>query len=278
MLPILGIDKIMKAPSFSESFKMMRHAPINMPLINEAHKHDFYMLLIVGHGSGTHSIDFENYVVSDFTVFFLAPGQAHEWNLAPETTRYQILFAPEFLPGGLPDTPFFKPKSFPFLKITDKNFSEVSAELILIETEIERNLTYSEVVIQSRLHIILALLKRWYDETYPVGSTEKNGRLIQSFLTLLETHYNQDSSVAFYAEKLHVTASYLNNVCKKESGLTAGEQIRDRILLEAKRMLKLTNDDIKEIAYALGFNDTSYFSRFFKKYTDQTPLTFRKKI
>ena len=268
----------MKAPSFSESFKMMRHAPINMPLINEAHKHDFYMLLIVGHGSGTHSIDFENYVVSDFTVFFLAPGQAHEWNLAPETTGYQILFAPEFLPGGHPDTPFFKPKSFPFLKITEKNFSEVSAELILIETEIERNLTYSEVVIQSRLHIILALLKRWYDETYPVGSTEKNGRLIQSFLALLETHYNQDSSVAFYAEKLHVTASYLNNVCKKESGLTAGEQIRDRILLEAKRMLKLTNDDIKEIAYALGFNDTSYFSRFFKKYTDQTPLTFRKKI
>jgi len=268
----------MKAPSFSESFKIMHHAPINMPLITDAHKHDFYMLLIVAKGSGTHSIDFENYKVSDFTVFFLAPGQAHEWDLSPETTGYQILYAPQFLSGGHPDTPFFKPKSIPFLEITGKNFNELSNELILIETEIAENFSYSEVIIQSRLHIILALLKRWYTDSYQTASTEKNGRLIQSFLSLLEGHYQQQSSVAFYAEKLHVTASYLNNVCKKESGQTAGEQIRDRILLEAKRMLTLTNEDIKEIAYGLGFNDTSYFSRFFKKYTNQTPITFRKKI
>jgi len=278
MLPTLGIDKIVKAPSLSESFKIMHHAPINMPLITEAHKHDFYMLLIVAHGSGTHSIDFENYKVSDFTVFFLAPGQAHEWDLAPETSGYQVLYAPKFLSAGNPDTPFFKPKSIPFLQITEANFEELAHELVLIKTETEKSLSHSELILQNRLHIILALLKRWYSEAYQISSAEKNGRLIQSFLILLEEFYQQQSNVAFYAEKLHVTPNYLNNVCKKESGQTAGEQIRDRILLEAKRMLTLTNEDIKEIAYALGFNDTSYFSRFFKKYTSQTPVTFRKKI
>jgi len=278
MLPTLGIDEIMKAPSFSESFKMMRHAPINMPLITEAHKHDFYMLLVIIKGSGTHIIDFENYPVTDFTVFFLAPGQAHAWDLAPDTTGYQILYAPGFLSGGHPDTPFFKPRSAPFLKLSDIDFKTLSYELNSIETEIGNGRSYSETIVQNRLHIILALLKRWYAETCPSAISKKNGRLIQAFLSLLEVHYQQQSSVAFYAENLHVTASYLNNVCKKESGRTAGEQIRDRILLEAKRMLSLTNADIKEIAYKLGFNDTSYFSRFFKKYTNHTPVTFRNKI
>lgn len=278
MLPTLGIDKIMKVPSSDESFKIMHHAPINMPLITEAHKHDFFMLLIVQYGSGIHSIDFENYVVTDYSVFFLAPGQAHQWDLSPDTSGYQLLYAPEFLVSGNPDTPFFKPKSLPLLKITRSEFQELENELTRIEKEVKQNLAYSKSIVQNRLLIVLSLLKRFYEASYQNNAIEKNSRLIQSFLTLLEKHYRQHSDVAFYGKSLHVTASYLNAVCKKQSGQTAGEQIRDRILLEAKRMLTLTNADIKEIAYELGFNDTSYFSRFFRKYTHQTPLAFRKRI
>lgn len=278
MLPTLGIDKILKVPSSDESFKIMHHAPINMPLITEAHKHDFFMLLIVQHGSGIHSIDFENYAVTDYSVFFLAPGQAHQWDLSPDTSGYQLLYAPEFLVSGNPDTPFFKPKSVPFLKITHPEFQELENELARIEKEVSQNLAYSKSIVQNRLLIVLSLLKRFYETNHQHSAIEKNSRLIQSFLTMLEKHYRQHSDVAFYAKNLHVTASYLNAVCKKQSGQTAGEQIRDRILLEAKRMLTLTLADIKEIAYELGFNDTSYFSRFFRKYTDQTPLAFRKRI
>lgn len=268
----------MKVPSSDEPFKIMHHAPINMPLITEAHKHDFFMLLIVQHGSGIHAIDFENYTVTDYSVFFLAPGQAHQWDLSPDTRGYQLLYAPEFLVAGNPDTPFFKPKSIPLLKITQAEFQELQNELTLIEKEVIQNFAHSKSIVQNRLLIVLSLLKRFYETRYQPTAIEKNGRLIQTFLTLLEKHYGQHSDVAFYATSLHVTASYLNTVCKKQSGQTAGEHIRDRILLESKRMLTLTNADIKEIAYALGFNDTSYFSRFFRKYTSQTPLAFRKRI
>lgn len=278
MLPTLGIDKIMKVQSSNEPFKIMHHAPINMPLITEAHKHDFFMLLIVQHGFGIHAIDFENYVVSDYSVFFLAPGQAHQWDLSPDTIGYQILYAPEFLVSGNPDTPFFKPKSIPFLKISHAEFQELENELTLIEKEVIQNLSGSKNIVQNRLLIVLSLLKRFYEKTHAHTAIEKNSRLIHHFVLLLEKHYRQHSAVAFYARSLHVTASYLNAVCKKQFGQTAGEQIRDRILLEAKRMLSLTNMDIKEIAYELGFNDTSYFSRFFRKYTHQTPLAFRKRI
>jgi len=278
MLPTLGIDKIMQVPSSTESFKIMHHEPINMPLITDAHKHDFFMILFVERGYGMHTIDFENYEVSDFTIFFLAPGQAHQWDLSPDTTGYQLLYSPEFLLKGNTDLPFFKPKSVPFLRLAETDYHELANELSLLQKEVTKGFAYADAIIQNRLQILLSLLKRWYEKSYLHLPVEKNGRLVQNFLALLEAHYQHQSSVAFYAEKLHVTASYLNNVCKKQSGQTAGEQIRDRILLEAKRMLTLTNSDIKEIAFGLGFNDTSYFSRFFRKYTQQTPVTFRKKI
>ncbi|MCK7553570.1 helix-turn-helix domain-containing protein [Chitinophaga sedimenti] len=98
----------------------------------------------------------------------------------------------------------------------------------------------------------------------------------KNFLELLEQHYKEQAAVEFYAAQLHVTPQYLNIACKKETGLTAGHCIRSRIVLEAKRMLTLTAQDVKEIAYELGFSDASYFSRFFRRYGGMPPLTFRR--
>ncbi|GLU53604.1 AraC family transcriptional regulator [Dyadobacter frigoris] len=276
MLPTLGIDNIIQVPAATESFRILHHQPINMPLIKEAHKHDFFMLLIIENGSGIHTVDFENYEVSDFTVFFLAPGQAHHWDLSPETTGYQILFPADFLQSYQTENPFFKSKSIPFLRINPDYYHQLTGEIRQMEMELKHSLPYTDSIIQSRLLVILSLLRRWYEASYEGSYIVKPIRLLQNFSTLLEEHYQDHNDVAFYAGKLHVTANYLNTVCKRESGQTAGEQIRDRILLEIKRMLILTNADIKEIAFGLGFNDTSYFGRFFKKFTGQTPLSFRK--
>ncbi|MBE9461826.1 AraC family transcriptional regulator [Dyadobacter subterraneus] len=276
MLPTLGIDNIIQVPAATEGFRIMHHQPINMPLIREAHKHDFFMLLIVEKGSGTHTIDFENYEVSDYTIFFLAPGQAHHWDLSPETTGYQILFPADFLKNYKIENPFFKTKSIPFLPVNQEYYDQLTSEIRQMEKELKISLPYTDAIIQNRLLIILSLLRRWYDESYQDSYVVKPNRLLQNFASLLDENYQQHNEVAFYANKLHVTANYLNTVCKKESGQTAGEHIRDRILLEIKRMLILTNVDIKEIAFGLGFNDTSYFGRFFKKFTGQTPLSFRR--
>ena len=276
MLPTLGIDNIIRIPAAPESFRILHHQPVNMPLIKEAHKHDFFMVLIIENGSGIHTIDFENYQVDDFSVFFLAPGQAHHWDLSPETTGYQILFPADFLLTYQTENPFFKSKSIPFLRINQDYYNQLTGEIRHMELELKTSLPYTEAILQNRLLIILSLLRRWYEASYRDSYIVKPNRLLQNFSSLLEEHYQNHNDVAFYADRLHVTANYLNTVCKKESGLTAGEQIRDRILLEIKRMLILTNADIKEIAFGLGFNDTSYFGRFFKKFTGQTPLAFRK--
>ncbi|HEY9260820.1 AraC family ligand binding domain-containing protein, partial [Chitinophaga sp.] len=96
-LPTFGIEKIFNLPYKKEDFKIVHHAPINMPVIPEAHKHDFFMLMMITQGSGTHTIDFKDYKVSNRTIFFLAPGQAHQWQLSKNTSGYQLMFSAAFM-------------------------------------------------------------------------------------------------------------------------------------------------------------------------------------
>ncbi len=77
---------------------------------------------------------------------------------------------------------------------------------------------------------------------------------------------------------LFVTPNHLNALSKHVTGKPAGELIRDRVILEARRLLVNTGTTIAEVASELEFEDNSYFSKFFKKYTGQTPEAFRKSI
>ncbi len=234
------------------------------------------MILLVEKGSGTHTIDFKEHQVEDQMVFFLAPGQAHQWDLSPDTSGYQILFSMKFLLSGKHRLPYFNLSAAPYLLLHNEQYLALILELQQIEKEEKLADDLHIDLIQTRLQVVLLLLKRWYSENFDVHEYAPDHRIINHFLALLENHYTDHSEVGFYANEMSVTANYLNQVCRKKAGVTAGDLIRERILLEAKRLLSLTPLDIKEIAYTLGFNDASYFSRFFKKYTDLSPQEFRK--
>ncbi|NIG57426.1 helix-turn-helix domain-containing protein [Chitinophaga sp. Cy-1792] len=276
-LPVLGIEKIFDLPYKQEDFKILYHAPINEPVIAHAHKHDFYMLLLIERGSGSHTIDFIEYPVEKNTIFFLAPAQAHQWNISPDARGYQVMFSPAFLAQKGPLWPFFTPSALPLLQLRQEEYQLISEEFTKMTTEAANKEPFASQVLYHRLQTILLLLQRWYNVAHPEISASTEHHIINKFLHLLEEHYFQHSTVQFYADKLLISPSYLNQVCSRESGRTAGEYIRERILLEAKRLLTLTTMDIREIAYTLGFKDSSYFSRFFRKYTGNTPLEFRRK-
>ena len=83
---------------------------------------------------------------------------------------------------------------------------------------------------------------------------------------------------SFYAKELCISEVYLNEVVKKNTGMTPTEWINVAILLEAKRLLRSTALTVKDIAHDLGYEDHAYFSRYFKKNTSMTPLEFRNTI
>jgi AraC-like DNA-binding protein len=97
-------------------------------------------------------------------------------------------------------------------------------------------------------------------------------------MALINRHYRSMRLPREYAEQLYITPNHLNALCQDLLGKTAGDVIRERVLLEAKRLLTNEQKSVSEIAGELNFPDNSYFSRFFRKYTGQSPEEFRKSL
>ena len=125
---------------------------------------------------------------------------------------------------------------------------------------------------------LLVLVNRYTN----IESEERRGNynavLLQNFRKLIEQHYKEKKLTKDYAAILYVTPNHLNALCKDVTGRSAGELIRDRVLLEAKRPLVNAKLTISQIASELNFIDNSYFSKFFRKYEGITPEAFRKQI
>ncbi|MBZ6077902.1 helix-turn-helix domain-containing protein [Microvirga puerhi] len=95
------------------------------------------------------------------------------------------------------------------------------------------------------------------------------------FRQMVDQDFRTHKPVADYARRLGLTATHLNRICRDQLGETALGIIQQRLALEARRYLTFTSLSAKEIALALAFEDPSYFNRFFKRQTGQTPMAFR---
>jgi len=98
---------------------------------------------------------------------------------------------------------------------------------------------------------------------------------LDKFLELLETHIFTHKKVSEYAGMLNLSAYQLNAITKRTMGKKCSDIIDEYIILESKRYLLATSNQVNQIAYQLGYEDVSYFIRFFKKHTGQTPDSFR---
>lgn len=110
------------------------------------------------------------------------------------------------------------------------------------------------------------------------GASDRGLALVRGLKSLIDAQFNTGHSVADYANMLAVTPTHLSRTAKTVTGRTAGEIIQDRIVLEAKRKLVFTDIPITEIAFALRFASPSYFARFFKKQTNESPKAFRARM
>lgn len=106
----------------------------------------------------------------------------------------------------------------------------------------------------------------------------KNKRelLVDEFIKLLEAHFRTQRSMEFYADKMHLTPKYLSSVIKQNSGRSAGEWIEERVIMEAKVLLKSGSMAIQQVADELGFPDQSNFGRYFKRLVGVSPKDYRQ--
>ncbi|MDJ0367599.1 AraC family transcriptional regulator [Hymenobacter sp. H14-R3] len=248
--------------------------------IDRPHTHDFYLLLYIRQGSGTHTIDFVTYDVQPGYLFFLAPGQLHSWSLSADCAGYLVFFDEAFYLHTYPSSrlrqyPFFQPLRAHLVDLSGPTppFPTLLEQLML---EAESGFDNRLEVLRGCLYVLLELAARYAQRTAPTAASAHQGQLLRRFEELLDQHFRTEKTVRAYAAWLSLTPNHLNALCRRARNHTASDLIQQRVLVEAQRLLAHSGQPIKQLAEALGFQDASYFGRFFRKRTGQTPEQFRE--
>lgn len=136
---------------------------------------------------------------------------------------------------------------------------------------------FNQLLIGSYLKVLLAELYHSVRDRNP-AVLKKGAKLVEAYQQLIRLHYMRDWNVGEYAERLQVTPNHLNKTVKRYLHRSASDVLYEIKIQEAKVLLLQTNDSIAEIALQLGFDDSGYFGKFFKKHTGEAPAVYRKRI
>lgn len=257
---------------------LLKHQNLSM-----AHKHSFYHLVLFTEGGGTHAIDFKSFEVKPFQIYFMVPGQVHSWSFEGPVDGYIINFSAQFFqsfllrPDYLDNLPFFSGNIDDEVINLPADAQQPTVALFeQLVQESSHNSRMGMDMIKALMLQLFVLAARHSSNQSLAGAPNYNYTLLQSFRKLTDKNFAMLRLPKDYAALLYITPNHLNALCNSILGISAGEVIRDRVVLEAKRLLVNLDLNITAIAAELNFADNSYFTKFFKKYTGQTPEEFRK--
>ncbi|MEL7232995.1 MAG: AraC family transcriptional regulator, partial [Chloroflexota bacterium] len=120
--------------------------------------------------------------------------------------------------------------------------------------------------------------QRLFTRQHTFADASSGGSLVTNYIRLIDLHFMQKQRVREYAAMLGVTPGHLTDTTNEKLGMSAGHLIQRRVLLEARRLLTYSEENVGEIAFKLNFTDPSYFARYFRRETGQSPTTFRAEI
>jgi AraC-like DNA-binding protein len=280
------MDKIpvrqLKETFYDDRFSVRLIEPLTekSDLVHSLHRHDFFFMLFVKNGKGHHQIDFIDYEVGDYSVFFIKPGQVHELILKKGTSGFMLQFTTDFY------NPREKKASIILRKVSSKNLCHLSdARFQRIEfliNEIFQEFTDKQEryfdAIKSYLEVLFVQLLRQSENPNQLPSESKlyAQERLEELQDLIEKNIVSTKQVSDYAAMLNMSLYQLNAVTKSLLNKTASDLINEYIVLEAKRLLIATTNQVNQVADQLGYDDPSYFIRFFKKHIGLSPETFRQ--
>ncbi len=253
--------------------------------LHAAHRHTFYHVVFFTDGSGNHTVDFETFEVKPGQIYFMIPGQVHSWAFEGFTDGYIINFSDSFFQSFLLDANYCEKFSFfsgdvsdAVINLRDTLAAKVRGLFEDIIKEWENSPSQTTDLMRVLMLQLFILVNRFNGGGAGKLPASYNQTLLKSFRKLIETHYKTLKLPKDYAALLYITPNHLNAVCKDLLGQQSGELIRNRVILEVKRLLTNPQLTITEIASDLNFSDNSYFTKFFKKTEGVTPEEFKKNI
>lgn len=250
-----------------------------------SHIHSFYQILWFISGKGKHYVDFNEYEIMDNTLFFISKGQIHRF----DENQYEgciIHFNESFMTDNENYTNIFLKHNIfhsfekePLFKVKQADSKELHNIINQMQTEMwnPNQFAHGEYL-KILLHLFLILIQRFGVRNDCNGLSMNNAShiLFVKFRKLLEENYHKIHTVSEYAGLLNVSNKTLTNCTNDITHQTPLEIINERVILEARRLLSYSDKNVNEIGFTLGFEDPSYFVKFFKRHIGISPGDFRK--
>lgn len=258
-------------------------AECGLPETGWAHRHTYFMIIYIAKGSGAHIVDCQRYMLRPGTMYFLRPHQVHVWEYERLPTGHALSISEDALRAA-PQRDGIPHDAELFNDLADAGRLSLTAEEALAiypvveEIEHEYRTASSDYasVMRAYLHVLLVRSHRLLRPGGRQSHPDPAPPLVRHFNDLVTRSNGRRQRVRDYSDLLGVTPSHLAEAVREVTGRTPGQIIRDAQIGEAKRLLRHTDKTIGEIAYSLGFNDSAYFGRFFKREARVSPGEFRR--
>ena len=250
-------------------------------------RRDFYKIMLMRGHNLYHYAD-KSIEIDGSTLMFFSPNVPYTWEyLSEDTNGYFCIFTESFftekMRGSLSELPMFAHGGKPTYFLTQEQDHEVAAVFLKMFNEIDSDYIYKYDLLRNYILELThyAMKRQPSDAIYQ--HPDANSRITSVFNELLERQFPIETtsqrfslrSAKDFAQQLSVHVNHLNRAVKQTTGKTTTHLITDRLLAEAKALLRHTDWNIAEISYCLGFEEAAHFNNFFKKLTTFTPSYFR---
>jgi AraC family transcriptional regulator, transcriptional activator of pobA len=262
----------------------------NFPIKSPLFRTSFYSVLILREGRGRYLVDDQSYVTRENTIYFTNPGHLKGFEVEETLQGYIITFSESFLKqyvheNILDEFPFLiaevAPPSYPDREIF-QIFDNLGSQLL---QEYQSDSVYKYKVIGCLTVVLLLKIKERFWKAYdPLTEASTSSDITLTFKRNLEAHFrdlltgrcDRLFQVQDYAQAQYLHPNYFSTVIKYKTGKSVNNWIAEKTIAEAKAMLARSSESVQEIAFRLGFKDAGHFSRFFKKHTKLSPVSFRQ--
>jgi len=251
-----------------------------VPFRHIPHRHDFYHLFWIESGNGTFVSDGRSYPLTRGSLIFVSPGQVHAWKWNDTLKGYVLCFEPASLFSGndrpyrlLHDLARFSAttKDRATFQVAGSTYRILRVAFKNLADEFHGSAEFRCDMVRSQITALLIRLHRLCLSTPSVEVQGYSTQLTNRFLSLLEKEAGKLQRTRYYTSALSVSPRVLVDAVLAETGKSPSAWIRDRSLLEARRLLIYTDLTISEIAYRLNFRNVSYFVRFYRRLVGVPP-------
>lgn len=241
----------------------------------------FHDVLLVTRGRGSFDLDGERCRVAPGVVLFTRPGELRAWDVRGLDGAC-LFFTAEFVAETLADPRFLSGLSFfrdgrpsAALALAPPQRSLFLARFRAMQREIRGLTDAAPHALRAVLYELLVRLDRWYQARHGTTPRTPPNATVERFQRLVERDHARRHRVFDYASELGVSPGHLSALCRDVLRSSAGRVVRQRVALEARRLLAHSDLTAAQVGFRLGFDDPAYFARFFRREAGLAPTEFR---